>query len=396
MDQLTPNSIIPIPSICYFTTEDSITLYWDKPYDFQNGDYYEIYFDQKTIYNTEKTHFEIDGLTANTSYFIQIQWMRTESSSKSIYCWKLTLETKQKKQVIDISKAPYFAIGDGKTMNTNAIQAAIDNCDENTKVYFPKGIYKTGALRLHSNMELYLDSDAVLQGTDEPDDYLPKIPSRFEGIEQLCYSSLLNLGNLDHNSGFNCVFYTGDDSISIKSGKNPEGNQINRPCKNIRIFDCQTAFGHGITIGSEMSGGIENISIWDCNMSCSMYGIEIKGTKKRGGYVRNIHVRDCSVSRILFHSVSYNDDGISAGSAPVFEACRFENLHILGKYMEEDEWFPCQAIELSGFEQSGHALQNITFDHIILGYPEQKQKQTIALEYFQDVTFRNISSYDHK
>ncbi len=517
MDQLTSNSTALKPSICYFTTEDSITLYWDKPYDFQNGDYYEIYFDQKTIYNTEKTHFEIDGLTANTSYFIQIQWMRTESSPKSIYCWKLTLETKRKKQVIDISKAPYFAIGDGKTMNTNAIQAAIDNCDENTKVYFPKGIYKTGALRLHSNMELYLDSDAVLQGTDEPDDYLPKIPSRFEGIEQLCYSSLLNLGNLDHNSGFNCenviirgkgtissggrklaerviaketehlknylemqtdqikecekpetipgrvrprlinisnskniiisglqlqdgaswnvhmiyskniitnnctfyskniwngdgwdpdsssnctifncVFYTGDDSISIKSGKNPEGNQINRPCKNIRIFDCQTAFGHGITIGSEMSGGIENISIWDCNMSCSMYGIEIKGTKKRGGYVRNIHVRDCSVSRILFHSVSYNDDGISAGIAPVFEACRFENLHILGKYIKEDKWFPCQAIELSGFEQSGHALQNITFDHIILGYPEQKQKQTIALEYFQDVTFRNISSYDHK
>lgn len=37
---------------------------------------------------------------------------------------------------------------------------------------------------------------------------------------------------------FNCTFYTGDDSIAIKSGKNPEGNLIGRPSRHIRIFDC--------------------------------------------------------------------------------------------------------------------------------------------------------------
>ena len=68
---------------------------------------------------------------------------------------------------------------------------------------------------------------------------------------------------------FDCIFCTEDDSVAIKSGKNPEGNMINRPCENIRIFDCKSEFGHGITIGSEMSGGIRNVKIWDCDLSRS-------------------------------------------------------------------------------------------------------------------------------
>ena len=70
--------------------------------------------------------------------------------------------------------------------------------------------------------------------------------------------------------------------------------------------------GHGITIGSEMSGGIEDVKIWNCDVNNSMFGIEIKGTKKRGGYVKNVSVRNCSVGRLIFHSVGYNDDGIGA------------------------------------------------------------------------------------
>ena len=84
---------------------------------------------------------------------------------------------------------------------------------------------------------------------------------------------------------FACTFFTGDDSVAIKSGKNPEGNIINKPCKHIRVFDCVTKYGHGICMGSEMSGGIEDVKIWDCDLENSVYGIEIKGTKKRGGYV---------------------------------------------------------------------------------------------------------------
>lgn len=65
---------------------------------------------------------------------------------------------------------------------------------------------------------------------------------------------------------FNCVFNTGDDSVSIKSGKNPQGNEVNIPTKGVRVFDCRCTMGHGITIGSEMSGGVEDVksgtAIW--------------------------------------------------------------------------------------------------------------------------------------
>lgn len=62
----------------------------------------------------------------------------------------------------------------------------------------------TGALRLHSDMELYIEREGILKGTARVEDYLPKIKSRFEGLEMECYSSLLNLGELDHDGGYGC------------------------------------------------------------------------------------------------------------------------------------------------------------------------------------------------
>lgn len=50
----------------------------------------------------------------------------------------------------------------------------------------PVGTFLTGALTLHSDIELYVDSGATLQGLDKAEDYLPKIKSRFEGIEREC------------------------------------------------------------------------------------------------------------------------------------------------------------------------------------------------------------------
>lgn len=123
----------------------------------------------------------------------------------------------------------------------------------------------------------------------------------------------------DPDSSTNCTlfaseFSTGDDAVAIKSGKNPEGNEINRPCAHIRVFDCRNDCGHGICIGSEMSGGVEDVQIWDCDLANSLSGIEIKATPKRGGYVRGVTVRDCITPRVMLHSVPYNDDGVPAGA----------------------------------------------------------------------------------
>jgi polygalacturonase len=103
---------------------------------------------------------------------------------------------------------------------------------------------------------------------------------------------------------FNCTFDTGDDCIAIKSGKNPEGYFVAKPTKNVRITDCNFIRGHGISIGSEMSGGVSDVLVQDCKAGALLNGMQIKGTKDRGGYVKNVTVTNCQLLKItVFFSI---------------------------------------------------------------------------------------------
>ena len=62
----------------------------------------------------------------------------------------------------------YGAIGDGITLNTQAIQRAID---DGGMVYIPTGVYKTGTLYLKSNGGLHLEAGAVLLASHDYNDY---------------------------------------------------------------------------------------------------------------------------------------------------------------------------------------------------------------------------------
>jgi polygalacturonase len=199
----------------------------------------------------------------------------------------------------------------------------------------------------------------------------------------------------DPDSSTNCTifaseFFTGDDAVAIKSGKNPEGNVIAKPSEHIRVFDCISHFGHGLTIGSEMSGGINDIRIWNCDMTNSFYGVEIKGTKKRGGYVKGVHVSYCTLARVLMHSVGYNDDGIGAPTVPVFSDCTFEELTLTAKqYGKDEKHVPCEAIYLAGFDVPGHAIKNVKFKNVTVDGGESI-RQTIYMQCCDGVTIENI------
>jgi hypothetical protein len=125
-----------------------------------------------------------------------------------------------------------------------------------------------------------------------------------------------------------------------------------------------------------------------------MCEIEIKGTKKRGGYVRNVHVRDTKAARILFHSVGYNDDGEGAPTPPVFENCSFERVQILGQYLDHaSQLVECEALELIGFDNNGYELDNIVFRDIRLGTPGVAHGQKISLQCCKNVTFERLTVY---
>ena len=462
----------------YAATADTLTLYWDKPEDADAQERYTVLLNGVCAGETQSTHFSLHDLQPDTAYAVEVR-RRGESAA-------LRARTAPRRRALNVRD--FGAAGDGRSMDTAALQAAIDACTAQDEVWLSAGVYRSGALRLHSDMALRIDRGAVLQGTERPEDYLPRIPSRFEGVERECYSSLLNLGQLDHSAGpncrnvliygggviesggmrlasavieserarlreylrenaalvascenehtipgrvrprlinlsncegvrisgltlrngaswnvhmvysrdiltdhcefrsdgvwngdgwdpdssenctlFACRFYTGDDAVAIKSGKNPEGNAIARPTRGIRIFDCVSDFGRGIVIGSEMSGGVEDVAVWDCDLGRAEQGLEVKATPKRGGFVRNLSVRDCRVARVLMHSVGYNDDGEAAPEQPVFENFLFERLRILGKSLDaEGRVRAVPAIELEGFSDPGHEIRNLRFSSCTL------------------------------
>lgn len=160
---------------------------------------------------------------------------------------------------------------------------------------------------------------------------------------------------------FNCTFSTGDDCIAVKSGKNPEGFYIGKPTKNVRITDCTFVKGHGISIGSEMSGGVSDVMVRDCKAGALLHGMQIKGTRDRGGYVKNVTVMDCELQQItVFSAVNYNNDGQAAPQVPMFENYVFKNIDLTAASGKEP------VIDINGFTDADHKLKNVSFDGIKL------------------------------
>lgn len=485
--------------------DDLIVLYWDRSEKFEKGYRYCIQFGEMIAY-TEKTHFTIDNLGDNRKIKIAVFLVDEKNNIIKEY-EKETIYLPRAKKRLDISKAPYFAVGDGKTLNTQAIQKAFDDCKANEVVYIPEGIFLTGALNMHSDSELYVEKNGVLQGSENPEEYLPKIRSRFEGWERDCYRSLINIGemnaysacttkniiirgkgailgggrplmvnsilretgrervldgaydeidrngwrsrgrllnicntqgvvihglelgmgaswnihmvycdnvvtadcyihseNVNNGDGwnpdsstnctiFNCDFNTRDDMIAIKSGKNPEGNVINRPSQNIRVFDCRCTHGHGLALGSELSGGIDGVFVWDCEMEKSRCGMEIKARSSRGGYVKNVCVHNSSFSILAIRAVEYNMEGEqSASYPPVLENFRFENIVLTGVCLKHnEETWDESAIMLEGFKEHHYELKNVVLKDIRIKNRPTEIKHTINIQFTRGIVMENIT-----
>jgi polygalacturonase len=100
----------------------------------------------------------------------------------------------------------------------------------------------------------------------------------------------------------NCVFDQGDDAIAIKSGRNPEGWRLKTPSKNIVVRNLIVKNGHQlVALGSELSGGIENVFIDSCTVIDGAklnHLLFIKTNERMGGYVRNIYATNIKSGKI--------------------------------------------------------------------------------------------------
>lgn len=104
-----------------------------------------------------------------------------------------------------------------------------------------------------------------------------------------------------------CDLDTGDDCITIKSGRAEDGLRVGKPSENIVIRYCEARQGHGgVVIGSETSGGIKNVFIHQCSFHGTDRGIRIKTARERGAAVENIFISDITMENIKDEAIVLN------------------------------------------------------------------------------------------
>jgi hypothetical protein len=379
----------------------------------------------------------------------------------------------------------YGAVGDGEKNCSEAITRAIDAASARGggTIYFPAGSFLTGPIHLKSHITLYLESGCVLQFSTNLDDYLPMVPSRWEGIEVTNFSPLIYAQNAEdvavrgrgtlngqgqawwdrlrrqgrgatageardkwqqefarlnphplvssnyhtlergylrppfiqpynctnvliegvtiinspfwtltpvycenvtvhavviHNpespntDGINpdschnvhisdCQISVGDDCITIKSGRDADGRRVGRPAEDYTIDNCTMASGHGgVTIGSEASGGVKNITIANCVFDGTDRGIRIKSSRGRGGVIEDVRVSNIVMRNIKNEAVVITSFYERSEPEPVSERTPvFRNIHISGITGDAKS-----AGELTGLAEM--PLENISFTDIHL------------------------------
>jgi hypothetical protein len=284
------------------------------------------------------------GMTINESSF---------SGPREVYDFVLSELPERVPSIVPIFNVKdYGAVGDGKTSDTVAINAAIEACANQSGgiVYVPPGIYLSGSLHMKTNVTLYLDSEAVLRGTRDMTKYDSRENNpwaKYQDTSQsYCHRSLIwgeNLSNvgvlgpgtIDGNDAFepwpfinrtfpppfgwilSTIFYQINDTIfqrgpkplAFKSCTNVFIKDItitHAPDEAIFIAGCDNVIIMGYIAREVRVDGIDpvcchNVTITDCEIKSLDDAIAIKSSYILG-YKRsceNITVKNCLLSTFI-------------------------------------------------------------------------------------------------
>lgn len=220
------------------------------------------------------------------------------------------------------SPIDFGAIADGKTLDTAAIQATIDQCASRGggTVFIPSGHYLTGALFLRDNINLHLDAGAVLLASQNPADY-PVAPNRWEGVEQQTYTSILAGNDLQNISITGRGMIDGQGDFWWRS-YNEKTLAYPRP-RMIGFADCVNVLIEGITLKNSPAWTINPVRCENINIR----GVTIINPPDSPN-TDGINPDSCRLVRISDCYVSVGDDCITIKSGTQFEhaerrtACR--------------------------------------------------------------------------
>ncbi len=284
----------------------------------------------------------------------------------------------------------FGAIGDGKIMDTQAIQKAIDaaNGAGGGTVYFPAGTYLSGTLMMRNHVTLHLEGGSTLLGSTNLVDF-PSTPPRFRSYtENYVHQSLLfgedlvnitieGRGTIDgqgtiyreldrpfrqrpylirlvncrnvlvrditlQNSPFWVQHYLACDDLVISGirvnsfeGLNNDGLDIDC-CRNVRVSNCYIhSHDDAIALKSTSNQTCENITITNCVLSTASQGIKL-GTESNGGF-RNITMTNCTIRKPGLDENDWNRTargvaaiGLMIIDGGVLERVNISNINVRG------------------------------------------------------------------
>ncbi len=200
----------------------------------------------------------------------------------------------------------------------------------------------------------------------------------------------------------NSTFDAGDDGICIKSGKDADGRRRARPCKNLIVDNCTVFHGHGgFTVGSEMSGGVENIKVSNCRFLGTDVGLRFKSTRGRGGVVKNIYINDIYMKDILADAILFD---LFYGGKSAVEAAAEKDETVNVPAVPVDETTPeFRDIYISNVCCNGasramlfNGLPEMPVSNINVSDCTITADEGITLRNSQDITFKNVKCYPEK
>jgi polygalacturonase len=189
-----------------------------------------------------------------------------------------------------------------------------------------------------------------------------------------------------HISG--CRFDTNDDCVAVKAGRDDDGHRVGVPSQDIVVENCRFAgrWG-GITVGSEMSGGVRNVFARDCLINPAdfpghypvKYPLYVKTNKLRGGFIEGVHLRGFTGSGVereaLYVILDYNDE---AGTRPI----TVDDITVDGMVIDGAR----RAVYLNGLE-TDHIGRVTMRDSRFTGVADT----TNVVNYVDDLTLENVT-----
>jgi exo-poly-alpha-galacturonosidase len=310
----------------------SIVLVWHKPDNSAGVVDYRVYMDcqplgsaaaNNTQFSPAKSHidgfyaadteqfhvratihnFTVAGLEPDSEHSFTVRSVLRDGS-ESADSNRVVQRTAPRPVVLDVRAAPYGAVGDGATLNTAALQAAIDACPPAGTVLVSGGTFKTGALFLKSNMTLELAEGATLLGSENGDDYpLARGYTLYDYLPERRPPSLLNaIDPKRHSAGtFENIRIVGKGTIDGNGWKTTTAGSIvdesGRLLPQYRAGNSNSVSSDGVLAKDQMAravaGGL-GVDVAYSNRRSSL--ITLRG-------VRNAYYSGLTLRNPAFHGI---------------------------------------------------------------------------------------------